>query len=121
MRVLFRSELTQPEHLVVACYFRESATALEGSTAPSALLKNLGLCHLHLVRSKLPDDQALPSVADVLHTLQDQSIDWPSGRPGWKAWSSLRFLEAWGRFAVHRDAKQDPQLDRKSTRLNSSH
>lgn len=84
---------------------------LEGSQAPSALLKNLGLCHLHIVRSKLSDEKPLPDVVDVLHTLRDNITPWPANQAGWKQWSSFRFLDAWGRFVVHRDAKLDPQFD----------
>lgn len=105
------TEQTHPEYLAVACYFLESATALEGAGAPSALLKNLGLSHLHLVRSKLPDSKLLPPVPDVLHTMKDKVVEWPNEQLGWKAWSSLRFADAWGRFVAHRDARQDPQFD----------
>ena len=104
-------ESAHPEYLVTACYFLESATALEGDAASSALLKNLGLSHLHLVRSRLSDEVPLPPVDDYLHTFRNKNINWPDGQIHWKQWSSLRFMDAWGRFLAHKDARQDPQFD----------
>ena len=70
--------------LVDAVYFLESSYNFEGEAAPTSLLKNVGLAHVHLIQNSLlskKDDKhrsvnnlQLPSV-DYFHSLDD--IEWP--------------------------------------------
>ena len=95
--------------LIEAVYFLESAVYLENSrnnTVPTYLLKNLGLAHVHLIQNKEISEQSLkPPIIDFFSSLKH--IPWPAKE--WKAWSSDRFLFAWGSFLRRKDAKSDPQ------------
>lgn len=108
-RQAIAAEHSQAHYLSLACYFLESGVALEQRNASAGALKNLGLAHLHLVKSELPDDAPLPLPPDVLRTIRGKAISWPDGAR-WKNWCSVRFVHAWGAFLAHKDANSDPQF-----------
>jgi hypothetical protein len=102
---------TNPLPLVESLYLLESAVYMEGEVeAPTSLLKNLGLGHVHLVQNKiLTSENSIQPKEDYLHLLE--KISWPSAEGGvrWKEWSAHRFQHAWGLFLQRKDANQDPQ------------
>lgn len=78
-------------------------------------LKNAGLAHVHLVRSK--EGKVLPFVPDVLgasRLLGDvgfSRLHPTAATPEWRTWASTRFQTFWGDFLTRPDAKNDPQYD----------
>jgi hypothetical protein len=95
---------------------------------PTSVLKNAGLAHMNLVRSKaLAQEVVLPQPsADLFGTAQ--AMGWPvvpasategekqseevmksKYRYDWKGWSADRFMHHWGQFLTREDARQDPQ------------
>ncbi len=102
---------TDPTPLINSLYWLESSVIYESKIGerivPSALLKNCGLVHLHLVKSAKATFIEPPP--DVLQTLD--IINWPLNSSSWKTWSSERFLKYWGEFVKRDDAKLDSQFE----------
>ena len=84
----------------------------------TANVKNMGLAHVHLVRStkgKAPP----PTVPDILGAsglLHDAQQPFEKLHPqavsaDWKPWSSSRFQVGWGDFLQRPEAVQDPQYE----------
>ena len=84
----------------------------------AAALKNLGLAHMNLVRSR--GREQLRATRDVFqdrallnHThfrpFDDQHA--AAFGPEWKTWASSRFQFAWGEFLRRPEAKRDPQYE----------
>lgn len=105
-----------PVPLTNAVYWLEAAVVLEtshGGKAPSSLLKNAGLGHLHLVQSLLLKEKVPLVLDEDLFGIEDY-VEWPTdkrvaGGMDWKAWSAERFLYYWGAFLERPDAKEDHQ------------
>jgi hypothetical protein len=100
---------SDPRPLIESVYLVESAVYMEGeSEAPTSLLKNLGLAHVHLIQNKvLTGDDSIQPKDDYLRLLE--KISWPENGVKWKDWSANRFQHAWGLFLQRKDAAQDPQ------------
>jgi len=103
-------------HLFEAAIWLEYCLAYD-LNPPTSVAKNLGLVHVHLVRSQNAD--ALGFVPDILgetqllnetmHTIKEL---YPAAYgPDWKSWSSTRFTVAWADFLSRDDAQLDPQYD----------
>lgn len=115
LQIAISSISEDPQPLVEAVYWLETALLLETTAhtpgpAPAALLKNLGLGHLHLIQTKNPallSSLALP-LPSVDHFKSVPRIQWPGEK--WKDWCSERWIFAWGGFLNHTDAKSDPQF-----------
>ena len=84
----------------------------------TANIKNMGLAHVHLVRStkgKAPP----PIVPDILgasgllHDEQQpfEQLHPQAVSPDWKTWSSSRFQVGWGDFLGRPEAVKDPQYE----------
>lgn len=69
-----KSAKVDAKPLVYAVYWLETAYWLEGEECGSALLKNAGLSHVHLIQNKILKTLKPPTV-DLFHSLS--AIDWP--------------------------------------------
>jgi hypothetical protein len=106
-----------------ATYLYEAATWFEtlyryDRNMTTANIKNMGLAHVHLVRStkgKAPP----PTVPDILGNsglLHDNQQPFAELHPqavtgDWKTWSSSRFQVGWGDFLSRPEAVKDPQYE----------
>lgn len=61
--------------LIHAVYWLETAYLLDGKNCGSALLKNAGLGHVHLIQNKVLKSFKPPKV-DLFHSLE--GIQWPA-------------------------------------------
>ena len=91
-------------------------------TPSTALLKNTGLAHVYLLKSKNigrnedgSESNFLPLPNhDVFKTYK--SLNWPGKdnneyHEPWIQWSANRFLYCWGEYLKREDAREDPQYD----------
>ena len=83
-------------------------------------VKNMGLAHVHLVRStKAPKGSLPPAVPDPLgdsKLLSDDMRTFRELHPAatgteWKTWASTRFQVGWGDFLSRPDARDDAQYE----------
>lgn len=90
-------------------------------TPTSALLKNLGIGYMYMVRSKLnefPSDLDLPfkSILGEGNLTHFHEIWYDaSDDMDWKTWASLRWKFYWGNFLNHSDSKSDPSYNQVKT------
>jgi hypothetical protein len=95
-----------PQPLVDAVYWLENSVLLEQPNVPTALLKNVGLAHVHFVQSGNIGGGAMPEPsADLFGTTK--AIGWPADKC--KEWAATRFMHYWGMFLQRGEAKEDPQ------------
>jgi hypothetical protein len=94
--------------LAEACLWLELARSNDEYSAQSpSLWKNLGLCYLHLVKSK---EQIFPAISDLLDPTILSVIDldvWWDGSSDWKTWASNRWQATWGHYLGMEHAKAE--------------
>jgi hypothetical protein len=97
--------------LAEACLWLELARSNDEYSAQSpSLWKNLGLCYLHLVKSK---EHIFPAISDLLDPTILSVIDldvnnvWWDGSSDWKTWASNRWQATWGHYLGMEHAKAE--------------
>jgi hypothetical protein len=86
------------------------------SPAAASLLKNLGIAYMNMVRSATV--MRLENLPRLPNGGSSDLLPWGLNGSSWKDRASSRFLEMWGSFLQHPDAKDDPDYGRISEIYN---